>query len=240
MNDLRLPYEPDLNDQNRLWERLRRLKCFEGKSFPERSRPEAWSAAMSEHFRSTDQVVILAASLALNSSKDGPLFKLSLQPLKLDLPHRLDRRFGSDRFLEIVIPSTYSREMKKYESGMDTIYNWLVSGVHVLAGRIWSSFYVKQALPKKIHKDDTLKPEVVTILQERVYLFAEDGNDFRRAEATQHVSPRLELSSAHTKMKRKGLLDWLLQIQQIPENQKQPVCKLFSRIALGMPSFVLP
>ncbi|KAI3336350.1 hypothetical protein HD806DRAFT_527959 [Xylariaceae sp. AK1471] len=234
MKDLHFQYEPILNDQNRLWERLRRLKIFEGKSFPEKSRPEAWSAAMSDHFRSTDRVVILTASLALNPSKDGPLFKLSLQPLKLDLPHRLDRRFGSDRFLEIIIPSTYSRDMKKYEPAIDIIHNWLVRGVHVVVGRIWSSFYTKQALPKKIHKDDTLKPEVVTILQERIYLFAEDGNDFRRAEATQSVSPRLELSSSHTKMKRRHLLDWLLQIQQNRENQKQSVCKLFSRIALGL------
>jgi hypothetical protein len=193
---------------------------------------------MSDDFHSKDQVVILTASLALNSAKDGPLFKLSLQPLKLDLPHRLDRRFGSDRFLELIIPSLYTKEVKAISKGnesvvIDSIHNWLVEGHHILLGRVWRSFFVKQATPKKIYKDDTLKPETVTILQERVYLFAEDGNDFLRTEGTQSVPPRLQANTSRTKMKREHLLDWLLQISQHEKNRQQSIFKLFSRIALG-------
>ncbi|TGJ84959.1 hypothetical protein E0Z10_g3795 [Xylaria hypoxylon] len=240
MEDLHFKYEPIMNDQNKLWESLRRLHAFQGKSFPEKSRPEAWSAAMSDHFRSADQVVVLTASLAINNSaKIGPLFKLNLQPLRLDLPHRLDRRFGSDRFLELIMPSPYTKEIKALSKGseslvIDAIHNWLVEGPHFLLGRSWRSFGTKQATPKKIHKDDTLRPETRTILQERIYLFAENGNDFIRAGATQSVSPKLESTNAHTKMKREHLLNWLLQIQQTPKNQGQSVYKLFSRIALGL------
>ncbi|KAI1422822.1 hypothetical protein F5Y12DRAFT_716955 [Xylaria sp. FL1777] len=239
MEELNFQYEPILNDQNKLWESLRRLRSFKGKIFPEKSKPEAWDAAISGHFRSTDQVVVLTASLDLNSEKAGPLFNLSLQPLKLDLPHRLDRRFGSDRFLELIIPSPHTKKIKELSKGnetaiIDSIHSWLVESSHFLLGRSWRSFGTKQAASKKMHKDDVLKPEIETIMQERIYLFAEDGNDFLRAEIAQSISPKLEASNAHTKMKRENLLEWLLQIQQNKENREQSVYKLFSRITLGL------
>ncbi|KAI0535140.1 hypothetical protein GGR58DRAFT_24380 [Xylaria digitata] len=237
MEDLRFQYEPILNDQNKLWESLRRIRAFQGKSFPEKSSSEAWNAAMSDHFRSADRVVVLTA--ALTSNKDGSIFELNLQPLRLDLPHRLDRRFGSDRFLELIMPSPYTKDIKDLSKGsesviINSIHSWLVESPHFLLGRSWRSFAIKQAAPKKIHKDDTLRPETRTIQQERIYLFAENGNDFIRAEETQSISPKLESTNAHTKMKREHLLDWLLQIQKIPKNQEQSIYKLFSRIALGL------
>ncbi|KAI1739787.1 hypothetical protein F4680DRAFT_448782 [Xylaria scruposa] len=239
MDDLRFEYEPMLNDQTRLWDRLRRLSAFEGKVFPEKTRSEAWNAAMSDAFCSPDQVVVLTATLTLNPAKAGPLFNLTLQPLRLDLPHRLDRRFGSDRFLELVMPSPYTKDVKNLSKGnesvvIDSIHNWLVKQSHFLLGRTWKSFCTKPATPKKLHKDDTLRPETKTIMQERVYLFAEDGIDFPHAIATQTVSPKFESSNSHTRMRREHLLDWLLQIQQSQKNQKQSVYKLFSRITLGL------
>ncbi|KAI1175802.1 hypothetical protein F4777DRAFT_296968 [Nemania sp. FL0916] len=248
MDDLRFLNEPIPNDQAGLWKFLGRLKAFEGRSFPEKSKPEAWKAAMSDHFRSVDQAVVFTASLAPNLAKDGPLFKLSLQPLRLDLPHRLDRRFGSDRFLELIIPSLHTKDMramrKYYELDVeDAIISWLVNEPHVLLGRVWRSFFIKSAAPKKMHKDDTLRPETITILQERIYLFAEDGNDFSRTEVMHAISPRSQANTARTKMKLEDVLDWLLQIKQNKKTRQQPVCKLFSRIALGLsrthPSVVL-
>lgn len=164
MDSLHFQYEPILNDQTKLWDRLRRLGAFEGKVFPEKTRSEAWNAAISDSFRSTDQVVVLTASLALSSARAGPLFKLTLQPLRLDLPHRLDRRFGSDRFLELIIPSPYTKDVKNLSKGnhsaiIDSIHNWLVKDSHVLLGRTWKSFCTKPATPKKLHKDDTLDPK---------------------------------------------------------------------------------
>ncbi|KAI1114849.1 hypothetical protein F5Y14DRAFT_450706 [Nemania sp. NC0429] len=239
MEDIHLQYDPILNDQTKLWDRLRRLSAFDGKSFPEKSKPEAWNAAMSDHFRMTDQIVVLTASLSLNAAKVGPLFKLSLQPLRLDLPHRLDRRFGSDRFLELLIPSSNSKDLKALSRGNESaviraIQTWLIEGPHFLLGRVWRSFCIKQATPKKIYKDDTLRPETITILQERIYLFAEDGNDFILTEVKPSISPKLQTTTSHTKMKREHLLEWLLQIQQNEKNRKQSVYKLFSRIALGL------
>ncbi|KAI0527730.1 hypothetical protein F5B22DRAFT_1597 [Xylaria bambusicola] len=239
MEKLDFEYEPSMNDQNNLWARLHHLQALEGKNFPERSRLEAWNAAINDHFCSTDQVVVLTASLTLNEKKVGPLFKLNLQPLRLDLPHRLNRRFGSDRFLEIIMPSPHEKKTKDISKSnrlaiIDAVHVWLAESCHFILGRSWRAFNTKQATAKKVQSDDILRPETKTIMQERIYLFAEDGNDFLRADATQIVSPKFEPSNGHTKMKREHLLDWLLQIQRSQKNQNQSIYKLFSRIALGL------
>ncbi|KAI2778960.1 RNA dependent RNA polymerase-domain-containing protein [Daldinia loculata] len=232
VQDLRIEYDPSWTDQRTLWARLQALPIFRGKSFPEKSRPEAWTAALNDKFGTRDQVVVLTASLTANTSKNGPSFLLKLNPLKLDLPHRLSRRFGSDRFLELVIPSLGSQDIKNFgESAIESIQQWLVNGSHVLLGRVWASFYLKSALPKKITNENALGPQSKTIHQERIYLFAEDGNDFRRLGTEERCSPKGEPVGMHSKMRRGDLIEWLL---QTPNNQTQPVLKLFSRIALGL------
>ena len=165
VEELDFEYEPSLNEQNKLWATLHSLPSFEGKTFPERSRPEAWNAAMNDHFRSADQVVVLAVSLTLNEKAVGPLFKPSLQPLRLDLPHRLDRRFGSDRFLELIMPSPHERDTKALSKGnesaiIDAIHHWLVESSHFLLGRSWRSFGTKTASTKKVQNEDMRRPEV--------------------------------------------------------------------------------
>ncbi|KAI8964087.1 RNA dependent RNA polymerase-domain-containing protein [Daldinia sp. FL1419] len=233
MEDLRIEYDPSWTDQRTLWARLQALPVFRGKPFPEKSRPDAWTAALNDKFCTRDQAVVLTASLTANPSKNGPLYFLKLNPLKLDLPHRLSRRFGSDRFLELVMPSLGSQDVKNFgERAIESIHQWLVNGSHVLLGRVWASFYLKPALPKKtITNENTLGPQSKTIHQERIYLFAEDGNDFRRLGKEEHWSPKGEPVGMHTRMRRGDLIEWLL---QTPNNQTQPVLKLFSRIALGL------
>ncbi|KAI0841638.1 RNA dependent RNA polymerase-domain-containing protein [Hypoxylon sp. FL0890] len=233
MDELRFEYDPSwTDDQNIMWTTLQAQPIFRGKSFPEKSRPEAWTAALNDKFGTEGQVVILTASLTANTSKTGPLFILKLNPLKLDLPHRLSRRFGSDRFLELVIPSMGSQDVRNFgESAIESIQRWLVYDCHVLLGRVWTSFFLKPSLPKKITNENTLGPQTKTIHQERIYLFAEDGNDFNRLGTADHWSPKGEPVGMHTKMRRDSLIDWLLQISN---NQKQPLLKLFSRIALGL------
>ncbi|OTB06797.1 hypothetical protein M426DRAFT_318509 [Hypoxylon sp. CI-4A] len=232
MDDLRFEYDPAFTDQKTLWVRLQALPIFQGKSFPEKTRPEAWTAALNDKFATTEQAVVLTASLTTNTSKSGPLFALRLSPLKLDLSHRLGRRFGSDRFLELIMPCINSQDLRFLgDSNIDDIQQWLVDESHVLLGRIWTAFFVKPSLPKKINSENTLGPQTKTIYQERVYLFAEDGNDFRRPETKHHWSPKGEPTGMHTRMGRGSLLDWLLQISN---NQEQPILKLFSRITLGL------
>ncbi|XXH05177.1 hypothetical protein Hte_011602 [Hypoxylon texense] len=232
MDELRLEYDPSLTDQRTLWTRLQALPILRGKSFPEKSRSDAWTAALNDKFSTLDQAVILTATLTASTSKTGPPFLLKLSPLKLDLPHRLSRRFGSDRFLELVVPSLGSADVKNHgETAVESFQRWLVDGPHLLLGRIWASFFQKSALPKKIMNDKTMGPPSKTIYQERIYLFAEDGNDFHRLEAGKRWPSKGEPVDRHTRMERGSLIDWLL---QVPNNQTQSVLKLFSRIALGL------
>ncbi|OTA93057.1 hypothetical protein M434DRAFT_395932 [Hypoxylon sp. CO27-5] len=232
IDELRLEYDPSWADQNIMWKRLQEQPILRGKNFPEKSRPDAWTAALNDKFSTTDRVVVLTASLTVNTSKTGPLFILKLNPLKLDLSYRLSRRFGSDRFLELVIPSMGSQDIKNLgASTIESIQRWLVNDCHVLLGRLWTAFFLKPSLPKKITTENTLGPQTKTIYQERVYLFAEDGNDFNRLTNEDHWSPKGEPVGMHTKMGRESLIDWLL---QVPKNQEQPLLKLFSRIAIGL------
>ena len=67
-------------------------------------------------------------------------------------------------------------------------------------------------------------------MQERVYFFATDGNNFRMPESQ---FPPLEeaVSLAYrTKMRRSDLLNWAVNIE---ENAEQALPKLFSRLALS-------
>ncbi|KAI1094426.1 RNA dependent RNA polymerase-domain-containing protein [Rostrohypoxylon terebratum] len=242
MEDLRIDYDPSWTDQLIMWRRLQALPLFQGKNFPERSPPNAWTAALNDEFKNANQVVVLTASLSTNTSKTGPLFTLRLSPLRLDLPHRLSRRFGSDRFLELIVPSMNSQDLKFLgDSGIESVQRWLVNESHVFLGRIWTSFFLKPALPKKITNDNAFVPQTKTIYQERIYLFAEDGNEFHRLGSEDLWSLKGESVGMHTQMGRGSLIDWLL---QVPNNQSQSVLKLFSRIALGLsrthPTVVVP
>ncbi|KAI0513303.1 hypothetical protein F5B22DRAFT_248197 [Xylaria bambusicola] len=80
------------------------------------------------------------------------------------------------------MPSPYVKEIKNLSKGygstiIDAIHSWLVESSHFLVGRSWRSFGTKQATAKKMHNEDILRPETKTIMQERIYLFAEDGSD---------------------------------------------------------------
>ncbi|KAH9903554.1 RNA dependent RNA polymerase-domain-containing protein [Xylariomycetidae sp. FL2044] len=234
MEDLRLQYDPTWHEYDSLWTRFRALPIFEGKSFPERSPAGAWAAALTGSGR-PDEVVVFSATLSLNTSPNGPLYHLQLNPLKLDLPHRLDRRFGCDRFVELSMPSVRSSTLG--DDSLNILSHWLVQEPHILLGRKWSPFYIRNVSPKKVaHQDDTLlpdvKPEAKATPQERIYMFAEDGNDFHHpSRSGSTYPPRPEPHSKHTRLTKGQLLDWLL---QIPKNEEKTLLKLFSRIQLGL------
>lgn len=232
LQQLDLTYNDSWTDQTRLRAAVRDHPLLRGKALPEKSSEAAWKAALGD-FVNAGQYVVLSASLETNRASNGPFFNVSLNPLKFESPHRLDRRFGSDRFLEISIPSA-SRSMG--ESSTDHIMEWLVKHSHHLLGLKWAPFFIRKADPKKRAKDEGFGPEPKLEYQERVYLFAEGGTGFRPRTKGEYP-PKGEHADDHTKLSRTGLLSWLLQPRQ---NAKQPYLKLFSRIALGMLTPIRP
>lgn len=232
--DLQYRQSDQWHDQAKFRHHVLTHPAFVGKGLPPSCDAQAWRAALGS-FQSQEKAVTLSAELSLSPDDDGPLFDLKLQPPKLELGHRLIRRFGADRFMEVIMPSPTSRDMpavvKHDERGPDKIIRWLTGdSCHYFLGRTWIPFFTCEA-NKKV-KDLQSPTKTRHVMQERVFFFASDGNDFRRRRRQGSVPDPSEAltPSIRTKMSRYDLLRWALDIDA---NSKQPVAKLFSRIKLS-------
>ena len=213
-----------------IWRTLKKLDVFLGKPFPERPTGEVFAAALAS-FEGKGNTVLMSASLEFNPDKTGPLFLVDMKPLRFDEGCRLTRRFGPDRFLEILIPSPTANNvpaMVKERGGADQIIWWLTEKPHSLVGRQWQAFFAKDAGYRKPAKEFRLGPDAQPSFKERVHFFAENGHRFRPT-----VFKSRDIPAAHhrTELKVSQMLDWLLQLDQ---NEGQPHLKLFSRIQLGL------
>ncbi|KAL6867037.1 RNA dependent RNA polymerase domain-containing protein [Trichoderma novae-zelandiae] len=229
-----LLYEPSgsWHDQNSLRETISRHPLFHGKSLPPASDSVAWKTALGD-FQTKVKAATLSAELVYNQD-GGPLYSLRLQPLGLEAGHRLARRFGADRFLEILIPSPSSSsdedpKVLKDAKSIEKIVDWLTKSRHYFLGRSWKPFYVRSVKGKRI--SGTTR----TTQQDRVYLFACDGNNFRSPSVADGIPPLEEAleTRSRTKMKLSGLLRWAVGIDD-ERNAQQPFTKLFSRLALSL------
>ncbi len=236
------PRKEELHDYDLLWRGLEaRLK---GKSFPERCAQDIWDAAAdtpnqprretrSQRGNNPDdnqskRDVIYSGALEFTYSTSEPLFKLRLQPMKFDRSHRLSRRFGSHRFLELDIPHFSGRQVPKNlqhigERGPDIIQSWLVepnypdgSPGHPLLGRHWAPFHVKPKERKKGREADQSEGA------NRLFFFAVDGPGFSKRGLTMDVAELLNC------------------IRPTMQNGHQPFLKLFARTALGECSYRFP
>ncbi|KAL6354080.1 hypothetical protein LRP88_12413 [Fusarium phalaenopsidis] len=215
-------------------------RLFVGQGLPPACERAAWDAALGT-FAAQDKTVALLAELAYNTEDSGPLYRLKLQTPRLELGHRLARRFGADRFMEILMPSPTSRDapdvIKQDEGGPNKVIRWLTDSSHYFVGRSWVPFFIRDA--KKTVKDPKPPHKNMTIMQERVYFFATDGINFRLPD--HQYPPQEEAISPgnRTKMRRCDLLNWAIGVER---NCRQPVPKLFSRLALSdktVPTIVL-
>ncbi|PNP54039.1 hypothetical protein THARTR1_05246 [Trichoderma harzianum] len=210
-----LVYKPNdsWHDQNSMRDAISNHHLFHGKSLPPSSDPVAWHTALGD-FQTKVKAVTLSADLVYNQDSTGPLYSLQLHPLKLELGHRLARRFGADRFLEITIPSlSGSAEeeppsiLKKDPKSLEKIVDWLTKPDHYFLGRTWKPFFVRTVKGKKI-------------------------SGTTRTDGISPLAEALE-TKARTKMKLSGLLKWAIGIDN-ERNSEQPVTKLFSRLALSL------
>lgn len=241
LEKLDLSYKTEWNKQDALRSALFRHKLFQGKVLPERCREDAWNASMST-FQTRGLGVALTADLEfVAASKEyGPLFSLSLQPLKLEQCHRLSRRFGADRFLEVNFPSPTGKDVpavvRKEEGGHgpEKIIEWLTHSKHQFLRRQWAPFFTRDTKKKMAFQHRGRDTEFKMIHLERICFFAEDGDGFSRCKGSDgdHV-PLLEEASTITKRSRfklKRLLKWAIGADK---SKSQPALKLFSRIALS-------
>ncbi|KAK3399196.1 RNA dependent RNA polymerase-domain-containing protein [Sordaria brevicollis] len=242
---LGLKYNPswsNARDVMDIWKSFYQMDAFRGKPFPEKPSNDAFATAMAGNFESKGNAVVLSAILDYNhdNSPNAPLYLLKLKPLMFEQGCRLTRRFGPDRFFEILIPSptcmspSVPQIVSKQPGAVEEIIQWLTKEPHSLVGRQWRAFFAKDAGYRKplkefrLRADDPLKP----IIKERVHFFAESGITFRPdVFKKRSVVPAEEPVNQRTEFKVSQMLDWLLQLDN---NTWQPHLKLFSRIQLGL------
>ncbi|KAK1833678.1 RNA dependent RNA polymerase-domain-containing protein [Podospora conica] len=217
-------FDEDVNDEDRLF-----------KSFPERPTPEAFAVALTT-FATTDSAVVMSANLDWNLTPKGPLLHLSMRPLRLEQGCRLTRRFGADRFFEILTPSptgagTNVPPCMKDPKNSSLVIDWLMKTKHEFVGRTWQAFYTRSGGARKPNREYRLEPDAKPIYKERVNFFAESGHTFAGPRPASWVPPADEPLNKRCQFKASQMLDWLLCIK---DNQDQPYLKLFSRIQLGL------
>ncbi|KAK2027061.1 RNA-directed RNA polymerase [Colletotrichum zoysiae] len=232
LGDVHMTYDESWINYKQLWKSLLTHPLFTGKTFPDPPRTDAWTAAMSGFPTVRGQHVVFSATFdQAPKAKKGRLFTLSMLPISLDQGCRLHRRFGSDRFLELLVPASNSwgPPLNSPEASQE-VTRWLSSRPHYFAGRQWRAFFSRDGGYKKPQKSLILGPEPRPVFRERISLFAENGNNFSPAHPSGTL-PRSSTRDPRVKLSTWRMLDWLLQFDN---NKKQPYLKLFSRIQLGL------
>lgn len=210
-----------------LWSSLISVARSTGLQAPERSSAVAWAKAGGSF-----EGVSLSGRLRFADRADGPLFDLTLNPLRTESSYRLARKYGHDRFCVIGIPSIGLEGLPSRLKPDNTtsaavremIINWLVKSRHYFLGRTWRAFFVKPDSGKKTQKSVKNSPSDVRF---RVFLFAEDGIGFRNQSVKGEIDPR---THNHVFVSVKEAIEWFMSSRN---NPNQSCLKFFSRIALG-------
>ncbi|KAI3392738.1 hypothetical protein diail_5252 [Diaporthe ilicicola] len=223
LNAVSVNYSPDWDNQENLRKALGR--AFPGKPLPAASDSSAWTMATrpekDQNIPCKDQQhVVFTASLEFASTRPSSPLCLKLKPLKLDRPHRLGRKYGANRFLELLVPSPDRFNLPlfmKDEPFYDELVSWLTQQPHAFCGRRYRPFYLKSGGQRTPLKHLHLGPDPKPVYTDRIFLFAEDGIDLARSG-----KPSTPIES---------MISWALNLRG-GKNHSQPVLKLFQRLAL--------
>ncbi|CAD6444169.1 f97d1a8f-f65a-4b30-a5cc-8bf4ab972e43 [Sclerotinia trifoliorum] len=222
------PYVKAWEEYDKLWNMLKGLPILQGKKFPERCPPKVWDIATKGYIRGFNGIVF-TATLRENKTESGPLISFHLQPMKLDLTNRLERRFGSDRLIEFAVPDLGSRKrgstaFKVDTNACDVLKSWLVNGDHQLLGRTYKAFYLTSGKRKRKSSLKSDAEEESSATPYRAFLFATDGNGFVKGSRARDPPPQVRV--------RMTVGEMLNYIRPTAENDHQPYMKLFARTAL--------
>lgn len=235
LSNLKLPLRTqDWTDYNTLWNILRKHEGMADKTFPVKVGKEAWAAANDE-FRQGHRGITMTGSLQYTSSSSGPLFKFQLEPLKLELTHRLSRRFGCDRFMEIDIPCMTGQRipevMKCLGPRAKTIVIEWLANLPPFMSRYWVRFCTKPKDRKQKYSKQQFQQNVPSESMDRVFYFAIDGMEFQGNKGNKTTPKETETVNFRSAWSVDGLLNW---IRPTWENKDQPTHKLYARTALAL------
>lgn len=155
----------------------------------------------------------IANSRPVNSCKD--VFKLTVLPIQTEKSCRLQRKFGSDRFLYVNVPSFDPGENKPSRFINEDMKNiaeqWKLwtEREHLFLGRKWKVIHLERIRKKKALK--ALSVEDAS--DKRIVLFAFEGTDIEKPISIGNM------------------LDWFFPFKN---NMDQAHCKAFARLDLGL------
>ncbi|KAF4119336.1 RNA-dependent RNA polymerase [Geosmithia morbida] len=232
LREFDLEYDPGpagswWHDRDQFMSMIEKHPLFCGKELPAASDMDAWNAAM-HSFKTGDKSVILVAELERHSVGKAQSFKLKPRPLGLERGHRLDRRFGADRFFELILPPRQLNVKKAVkEAELEALSQWLSGQHHDFLSRTWLPIFVRD--DKKRVKDLGTVATSKGVPVQRVTFFSVNGYQFRprgfpTLEEAEDPKRRSELSYA-------DFLQWAV---ALGDSAGQAIPKLFSRISLSL------
>ena len=225
MTDFSSCLSQSLEAYDSLWHCLTKtVKESNGHPLPEKSSSAAWRKA-GEHFEG----VALACKLTFCDQSNGPLFKVSWSPLRLEPSYRLARQFGHDRFCTVGFPSLDPQSLPQHlrlnaPTAREAIIDWLVKNDHHFLGRVWRVFFVK---PEPTKKNKMRTKSLANDVRFRLYLFATDG------VASGLPLPIGEVDTHRPSYKPVSVRDLIEWFMPFEVNRKEPCLKFFNRLGLG-------
>ncbi|ORY13850.1 RNA dependent RNA polymerase-domain-containing protein [Clohesyomyces aquaticus] len=152
--------------------------------------------------------------VVLNNRRSGPVFTMELLPLAADKSCRLQRKFGTDRFLYLTFPSLNSKTKSERFRRDDLVqiqeqFKLWFKTEHSFLGRKWRAFHLEPIKKGKMASRDSNQNGN----NNRIVLFATEGQD---------IEEPLSLG---------GMMDWFFPFAL---NKNQSFCKAFARFDLGL------
>ncbi|KAL9602543.1 MAG: hypothetical protein Q9179_002494 [Wetmoreana sp. 5 TL-2023] len=212
------------DDYENLWSNLATVARRHGLALPERCNSVAWERS-GQDFRG----VALTGSLVFAEQASDRVFEFKLNPLKIESTYRLARKFGSDRFFILSMPSIESKNLpfnlRSDPHTRKAIIEWLVNSEHLFLGRKWRVFYVKRESNRKLRSNTRSS---LSDNKYRVYLFAESCDGMPATAQGDERDPR---TFTQPTMTRKQLIEWFMPAKA---NRNQRALKFFTRLAIGV------
>lgn len=199
---------------------------FRGRAMARKCEAAVWNAAMQDCSQGL-RAVIFSGIVSYTGTADPslPYLRLQLEPMKFDASHRLGRRYGNDRFMELDFPAIHGHNVPKSPKvfvSPTRIVSWLVNTKHELFGRFWKPFHIKPS-DKRAKRWENRKDDKNDIAH-KIYFFAVDGYGFQ-----DNISFLMDSPPARAQMTVDEILE---EARSVDLNKHQPYPKLFARTDL--------
>jgi len=217
------------------WNVIKTLFQRAGHPFlPPKSELEDWTTVQNRYEDvESNKVVSLTARLDWGENPSKALFDFRLNPMRLEESCRLHRKFGADRFMVVSAPlfteSQMPRNIRPPDGDQTSLHNkimdWLATGIHHIAGRLWRVYYIEHEKYKTKKKQKPKEGQ-----RQKLFLFAIDGLDLVPRTVGELKLPIERMHGRHQAITLEELTEWHMSFDA---NKSSTDLKLFSRWSIA-------